>query len=77
MNATVVDLRYRMKSVLEALDRNESVNVLYHGKIKGVLSPLQNEETTKIKDHVFFNMSDSTQNVEDTMDQLRGKRYDF
>ena len=40
MKATVVDLRYRMKEVLKALDRNEDVKILYHGKTKGVISAL-------------------------------------
>lgn len=39
MEATVVDLQYHMNEVLKALDRNESVNVLYHGRIKGIIRP--------------------------------------
>ena len=39
MKASVVDLRYKMKDVLKALDRNERVTVLYRGKVKGVLIP--------------------------------------
>lgn len=35
MKATVVDLRYKMNDVLKALDRNETVTILYHGKVKG------------------------------------------
>jgi hypothetical protein len=40
MKATIVDLRYRMKEVLKALDRKESVSVLYRGKVKGVITPV-------------------------------------
>jgi hypothetical protein len=75
MNATIVDLRYKMKDVLEALDRNESVNVLYHGKIKGVISSAQKTERMKIKDHPFFNMNGDSTSVEETMNQLRGSRH--
>ena len=32
MKATIVDLRYRMKDILRALERNEDVSILYHGK---------------------------------------------
>lgn len=39
MRASVVDLRYRMKDVLRALDRNEEVTVTYRGKVKGVIVP--------------------------------------
>ena len=38
MKATIVDLRYRMNDILKALERNEDVNILYHGKTKGVLT---------------------------------------
>jgi antitoxin (DNA-binding transcriptional repressor) of toxin-antitoxin stability system len=40
MNATIVDLRYRMKEVLRAIDRGETVNVLYRGKEKARLMPV-------------------------------------
>jgi antitoxin (DNA-binding transcriptional repressor) of toxin-antitoxin stability system len=39
MEASIPDLRYKMKDVLSALDRREKVNILYHGKIIGVLIP--------------------------------------
>ena len=32
MEASVVDLRHKMKEILEAVDRNETVTILYHGK---------------------------------------------
>lgn len=40
MNATIVDLRYRMKDVLRAIDRGETVTVLYRGKVKAALTPI-------------------------------------
>ena len=40
MNATIVDLRYRMKDVLRAIDRGETVTVLYRGKEKAKLMPV-------------------------------------
>ena len=39
MQATIVDLRYKMKEVLKALDRKEPVTIVYHGKEKGVILP--------------------------------------
>ena len=30
MEASIVDLRYKMKGVLQALERNECVNIYYH-----------------------------------------------
>ena len=40
MKATIVDLRYRMKDVLRAIDRGEAVTVLYRGKEKAKLMPI-------------------------------------
>ena len=75
MQATVVDLRYRMKDVFKALSRNEDVEVLYHGKVKGVLKAEQAVSKAKISDHPFFNMRSSSDSVDDEMDRLRGGRY--
>ncbi len=58
MKATILDLRYHMKNVLQALDRNETVKILYHGKERGFLipsgKPLHN--AGKIHQHAAFGM---------------------
>ena len=41
MNASIVDLRYNMKDVLRAIDRGETVTVLYRGKAKAKLMPMR------------------------------------
>ncbi len=46
MKATVVDLRYKMNDVLKALDRNEKVTVLYRGKVRGILIPVEKQKKT-------------------------------
>jgi hypothetical protein len=78
MKATIVDLRYKMKDVLMALDRNEKVTVLYRGKVKGVLVPSGEKKKMKISDHPFFSMSSQVSNksVLDEMADLREGRYD-
>jgi len=77
MEATVVDLRYHMKKVLQALDRNEQVKILYHGKVKGIIIPVGKKETRKIQDHPLFGMStDASESVNKQMDIIRGGRYD-
>ncbi len=43
MNATIVDLRYNMKHVLRAIDRGETVTVLYRGKERAKLTPIAPE----------------------------------
>ena len=40
MKASIVDLRYRMKDVLRAIDRGETVTVTYRGKEKARLVPV-------------------------------------
>jgi len=40
MEASILDLRYRMKSVLEALDRGEPVTVLHRGRERARLVPI-------------------------------------
>ncbi len=75
MEATVVDLRYHMNDVLKALERNESVSVLYRGKLKGVLRPAARVSTPKVRAHAFFGSRSSSECVEKTMEKLRGGRY--
>lgn len=75
MQATIVDLRYRMNEVLKALDRNEDVDILYHGKTKGVLVAQTKQSQKKVSSHPFFNMRSSKRSVEMEMELLRGGRY--
>ncbi len=77
MKATVVDLRYKMNDVLKALDRNEKVTVLYHGKVKGIIVPAERKLNKRIADHPFFGMSskDSKKSVLEELNDLRKDRY--
>jgi tRNA (Thr-GGU) A37 N-methylase len=75
MEATVVELRYHMNEVLKALDRNESVSVLYHGKIKGVICPAGKATAAKVVAHGFFGCRGPERPVEQIMGQLRGGRH--
>ena len=76
MNASVIDLRYKMNDVLKALDRNEDVTILYHGKVKGVISSRDQTTSKRITEHAFFNMSNTDESVEEQMTRLRGGRFD-
>jgi hypothetical protein len=76
MKASVVDLRYKMNEVLSALDRNERVEILYHGKVKGIIEPVMKQTGKSVKEHPFFGMRKGTQEpVETSMEKLRGQRY--
>jgi len=73
MKVGAVDLRYRMKSIIQALDRNETVTLLYHGKEKGLIVPYSSSKEKSISQHPFFGMSadDAADSVETDVDKLR------
>ena len=77
MKATVLDLRYRMKEVLKALNKRERVTIFYYGKVKGTIIPAGAEKAIKVEDHPFFKMAgEETRSVAEQMDELRGSRFD-
>lgn len=77
MEASVLDLRYRMNEVLKALERREQVSVLYHGKVKGVIMPAGEKGVEKVSEHPFFGSKRSeTRAVAEEARELRKGRYD-
>jgi antitoxin (DNA-binding transcriptional repressor) of toxin-antitoxin stability system len=75
MKASIVDLRYKMKNVLKALDRGEIVKILYHGKVRGVIHPQRDKMNKKVKDHIFFGINRThKKSVTEEMEELRGTR---
>jgi antitoxin (DNA-binding transcriptional repressor) of toxin-antitoxin stability system len=76
MKASVLDLRYKMKDILSALDKNEEVTILYHGKVKGVIVPATTKSKGKVEAHPFFGMKrNDEESVLGEMEELRGGRY--
>lgn len=76
MKTNVVDLRYKMKDVLDALGRRERVSILYHGKLKGIIIPASEKSTLRVKDHPFFGLEkQNRKSVKKQMRELRGGRY--
>lgn len=79
MMASIVDLRYKMKDVLQALRRNERVTIHYRGKASGIIIPAQEESVAKkvkVTDHPFFGMHHQEKvSVAKAMENLRGGRY--
>ena len=47
MDATILDLRYRTKDVLKAVERGEVVTVLYRGKEKARIVPIAGRPKTR------------------------------
>ena len=77
MEASVVDLSYHMKDVLQALEWNEEVKVLHRGKLKGTIVPATSEKKCiLVQEHPLFGCQPkSRKTVETIMDELRGPRY--
>jgi hypothetical protein len=75
MKATIVDLRYKMRDILRALERKEKVTIMYHGKQKGIIIPASDTKGKKVSDHPFFNMLSPDTDVDQMMEQIRGGRY--
>jgi antitoxin (DNA-binding transcriptional repressor) of toxin-antitoxin stability system len=80
MNATIVDLRYRMKDVLRAIDRGETVTVLYRGKAKAALMPISppsgasDKGRPKTADQPLFGLWNDREDLTDPAAWLRNLR---
>ena len=75
MKVSIVDLRYKTKDILKALERNESVTILHHGKIKGIIHPAKEKSASKIIDHPFFGMNEEhEETVLEKLENLRKPR---
>jgi len=78
MNASVLDLRYKTSDILNALDHQEQVTILYHGKPKATIIPLETFSSVRVCEHDFFGMyATETESVENVMERLRGGRHDL
>jgi len=78
MEASIVDLRYKTSEILKALDKNESVTVKYHGKVKGIIKPVKEKTTFKVEEHPFFAMNKESENsVLEELESLRSPRHDL
>ena len=76
MEASIIELRYKMKDVLRALDRKEEVTVLYRGKVKGTIKPVQPSAEVDARKHPFFgSASESEESISEEMEKLRGGRF--
>jgi antitoxin (DNA-binding transcriptional repressor) of toxin-antitoxin stability system len=80
MKASILDLRYRMKDVLRAIDRGEEVTVFYRGKEKARLVPIGGgKNTVRTQDLPFFGMWKDRDDMADPVAyvrKLREGRYD-
>ena len=76
MEASILDLRYRMREVLKALSRREKISILYHGKVKGELIPAGSTGIKKSSSHAMFGMlRKEKENPADIVSDLRRSRH--
>jgi antitoxin (DNA-binding transcriptional repressor) of toxin-antitoxin stability system len=79
MKASVLDLRRRMKDILRALERNESVTLLYRGRPKGIILPVGGSKARgKVTDDPAFGMWKDRKDMKDVdafVRSLRKARY--
>ena len=75
MKTNAVDLRRNMKDIMRAVERNESVTVLYHGKEKAMIRPVVQTSASSVRSHAFFGMIQDEVTVENVVDGLRDGRY--
>ena|SRR5579872_1628949 len=77
MEASIVDLRYRMKDVLRAIDRGETVTVLYRGKEKARMVPSNaaaGRTPAKVNDQPFVGMWKDRADMADPVAYVRKLR---
>ena len=80
MNASIVDLRYKMKDVLRAIDRGETVTVLYRGKAKAKLMPVVSSSgasspgPARTQDQPLFGLWKDRGDLADPASYIRGLR---
>jgi antitoxin (DNA-binding transcriptional repressor) of toxin-antitoxin stability system len=75
MDATILDLRYKMRDVLTALNRHEKVTIKYHGKTKGIIIPHGTSNKRKSSEHPLFGMlKDETESPAELVNKMRRSR---
>lgn len=77
MDASIVDLRYRSKQILQAVDRNEVVNLFFRGKLKAqIVPPRRSKQRPSVAEDPLCGYSKSdSEPVQAVIDRLRKPRY--
>ena len=75
MKTSITDLRRNLKRVLDAVDRGEDVTVLYRGKEKAKLLPLngtsEGKKPVKLSETPFFGMWKDREDMKDPVAWVR------
>jgi len=76
MKASFVDLRNKSSEIIQALNRNEQVTVLYRGKPTAVMLPIDNasKAVCRAKDHPAFGLWEDDEASKDVAAHVRQLR---
>ena len=75
MIASFLDFRKHARDIIKALDRREDVTILYRGKVKAVMSPVeQAQETQSAKTNEAFGMWADRKDMADVAKNVRTLR---
>ena len=78
MKASIVDLRYKTKEILKALEGGEPVSIYDHGKLKGTIIPPEPTKKIRSQAHPFFGVrKGDKRSVRQIMKLLRQPRYSW
>lgn len=79
MKANLVDFRTKSHRIIQALQRNENVELFYHGKLKAIIKPVSKKTMKPVQESNFFGcLKHKKESVDKMMNKLRRKsRYDF
>lgn len=81
MKANYLDFRKKMKDIIKALELNETVELYYRGKQKGILTPVKPEKKKmKVEDHPAFGMWKGRKDMKEPskyVRKIREPRYDI
>jgi len=77
MRASVVDLRYKTKDILECLRKRQTVELTCRGKIEGIIIPApRNSHQPPMASHPAVGMwKDQEEPVSAVMERLRKPRF--
>ena len=76
MKATMLDLRFKTKKILQALRNNEEVRLFFRGKETGLILPLRSMKFLSSAAHPYFgSVGKSEETVPQVMRRLRGPRH--
>ena len=76
MKATFVELRTKSSEIIQALERNESVTILYRGQPKAVMQPIAEtaEAPGRAQDHAAFGVWKDRDDFRDVAAEVRALR---